>query len=138
MEKTHSLLKRQMKKAFGDDFIITDQWKKFIEMVNDAYDAADTDRRMLERSLELSSQELFQANSEMRAIFEAIPDLLFRVDADGIILDCKTGNTSDLFIAREKLLNRKIQEIPVAATGKRFKEAIDKVRRTGSFVSIEY
>lgn len=138
MEKTHSLLKRQMKKAFGDDFIITDQWKKFIEMVNDAYDAADTDRHMLERSLELSSQELFQANSEMRAIFEAIPDLLFRVDADGIILDCKTGNTSDLFIAREKLLNRKIQEIPVAATGKRFKEAIDKVGRTGSFVSIEY
>ncbi len=40
----------------------------FIEMVNNAYNEFDIDRNMLERSLELSSQELLQANSEMRAI----------------------------------------------------------------------
>lgn len=138
MKKNHSLLKRQLKKVFGDNFSVPVQWKGFIEMVNNAYREFDTDRGMLERSLELSSQELFEANSEMRAIFEAIPDLLFRVDPDGVILDCKTGNTSDLFITREKLIRRKIYEIPVADIGKRFKEAIGKVKNTGSFINIEY
>lgn len=138
MKAMHSLLKRQLKKAFGDNFSVPGQWEGFIEMVNKAYREFDTDRGMLERSLELSSQELFEANSEMRAIFEAIPDLLFRVDRDGFILDCKTGNTSDLLVTREKLIGRKIYEIPVAAIGKRFKEAIKKVEGAGSFVNIEY
>ena len=68
-----------------------EEWKGFIEMVNNAYHEFDIDRNMLERSLELSSQELLRANSEMRAIFEAIPDLFFRLDYNGTILDCKAG-----------------------------------------------
>ena len=78
-DKTHSLLRRQIKKVFGDAFTVPQEWRGFVEIVNNAYHEFDTDRNMLERSLELSSQELLQANSEMRAVFQAIPDLLQRV-----------------------------------------------------------
>ena len=43
-----------------------------IELVNDAYKNADADRLMLERSLEISSQELSDANAQLRT---AIVDL---------------------------------------------------------------
>ena len=138
MDKQHSLLKRQLRKVFGDTISIPGQWKDFVEMVNNAYYEFDMDRNMLERSLELSSQELFQTNSEMRAIFEAIPDLLLRVDSEGTILDCKTGNTSDLYFSREKLVNMKIHEIPVGEVGKHFNDAISEVKKTGFPVIIEY
>ena len=71
VERLHSLLKRQLKLVSGD---VPDkrEWQTLIEAVNDAYMEFDADRRMLERSLELSSNELLQANAEMRAIIQAL------------------------------------------------------------------
>jgi len=137
-EKMHSLLKRQLKRFFGETFLIPKEWQGFIETINEAYHEFDTDRNMLERSLELSSQELLQANSEMRGIFEAMPDLFFRLDYDGTILDCKAGNTSDLYIPLERIIKSKIQEIPIKHVGELFKSAIEQTQKTMSMVSIEY
>jgi PAS domain S-box-containing protein len=44
---------------------------------------------MLERSIEISSHELVEANSRMRSIFQALPDMFLRIDADGKIFECK-------------------------------------------------
>jgi PAS domain S-box-containing protein len=68
----HSLLKRQLRRHLGGSDSLPAEWRGFVEAVNNAYVEADTDRRMLERSLELSSQELLRANSEMRAVFERL------------------------------------------------------------------
>jgi len=68
----HNLLKRQLKKYFGEFFRIPAEWQTFVEAVNAAYLQSDTDRSMLERSLDLSSQELLQANSEMRALISLL------------------------------------------------------------------
>ena len=46
---THRLLKRQLKKYFGNAFQIPEQWRSFIEAVNSAYYESDADRNMLER-----------------------------------------------------------------------------------------
>ncbi|MEN6616381.1 MAG: PAS domain S-box protein, partial [Syntrophorhabdus sp.] len=134
----HNLLKRQLRKAFGDSFLIPEEWKDFIQMIDNAYRESDSDRYMLERSLDLSSHELFEINSEMRAIFEAIPDLLFRINYEGVILDCKTGNSSDLFFSREKLINRKIDDIPVARVANAFRKAISIIAKDKEQATIEY
>lgn len=72
MDKMHSLLKRQLKRIFGDSLPRTEDLRAFVDAVNNAYREFDADRRMLERSLDLSSTELLQANSEMRAIIQAL------------------------------------------------------------------
>lgn len=72
MEQIHSLLKRQLRRYFSSADSLPKECPGFIEAVNNAYWQFDTDRAMLERSLELSSQELIQANSDMRALFERI------------------------------------------------------------------
>jgi two-component system cell cycle sensor histidine kinase/response regulator CckA len=138
VEKMHSLLKRQIRKYFNDSFKVPEEWQGFLDMVNNAYHEFDTDRNMLERSLELSSQELLQANTEMRVIFEAIPDVFFRLDYDGTILDCKTTTTSDLYISRKELIGNKIYKIPFLPAAKRFEDAIEQLKRTMKMVSIEY
>src|SRR6185369_6066802 len=125
MKQMHSLLKRQLKRDFGDQFAIPAQWQPFIDRVNHAYLEFDADREMLEHSLGLSSQELLDANSQMRAVFQAIPDLVFRFDHQGTILDIKAGATSDMMIKHEDLIGKRMQDIPMKDVARRFSEAIE-------------
>lgn len=68
----HRLLKRQLERhACGADGV-PPEWATFIEAVDEAYHQADSERAMLERSLELSSSELLQANAELRGVFQAL------------------------------------------------------------------
>jgi PAS domain S-box-containing protein len=138
MEQIHSLLKRQIKRHFSKLDSLPKEWQGLLDAVNEAYWEFDADRSTLERSLDMSSQELLQANSEMRAAFRAFPDLFFRLDTDGTILDYKAGITTDLYLPPEKLLGKRIQDIPLKGGGNKFHEAILQVQKTNSLVSIEY
>jgi two-component system, NtrC family, sensor kinase len=66
----HSLLARQLKKCFGQPSVPA-EWGSFLQMIDMAYRQFDDDRAMLERSLELSSHELLQANAELQATLES-------------------------------------------------------------------
>lgn len=57
MPDMHSLLKRQIRKCFGSQLPVQREWQTFLLTVDEAYREFDSDRAMLERSLELSSQE---------------------------------------------------------------------------------
>ena len=62
----HSLLRRQLKRFFPDNDT-PESLTPLLDAVNQAYQEFDNDRAMLERSLDLSSQELLQANKIGRA-----------------------------------------------------------------------
>ncbi len=138
MKHMHSLLRRQIKKYFGGTEGIPDGLETLIQSIDRTYREFDTDREMLERSLELSSREMLQANAELRAVFQAFPDLIFRLESDGTIADCKVGRDVDLFSEPEKMIGRHIYDIPVPEVGMRFREAISKVKETRTIVSVEY
>ncbi|MFH1079976.1 MAG: PAS domain S-box protein [Pseudomonadota bacterium] len=138
MEHMHSLLKRQIKRYLSHTESFPREWDAFVNAVNDAYWQIDMDREMLERSLDLSSDELFEANSEMRAIFEAIPDLLFRLDGSGMILDCKAGVKIDFIVEPKKMIGKRIQDVPAKSLGDQFRNALDRLRAQKSVVSMEY
>ncbi len=134
MNELHSLLRRQLKRLGTQP----ESWQKFIETINTAYHEFDADRAMLERSLELSSCELLQANSDMRAIFEALPDLFFRISFDGIILDYKSGSETNLFLSPADLLGKSIEDIPIKIVGQRFSEALALAKKHLRKIDIEY
>ena len=138
MPNEHSLLKRQLKKFFGDNFEAEGNLKNFIDTVDSAYKEFDADRGMLERALELSSQELIQANANMRTIFLAIPDLLFRLDRNGIILDYEARLTSDFYFKGKDLTGKHIQDFPSPEIAEKFKEAIAEVLLKNTIITIEY
>lgn len=71
MNSRHSLLARQLRKCLGD-YSDPDGFSRFVDAVDAAYTAFDADRSMLERSLELSSQELLKAYSDQKQMTEAL------------------------------------------------------------------
>ncbi|MDE3118405.1 MAG: response regulator [Nitrospirota bacterium] len=134
----HRLLARQLKQFFQGDSPPPKNWHAFLDAVDKAYREADEDRSMLERSLELSSQELLQANSEMRAVVQAFPDIFFLLGADGTILDYKGGSETDFLLPPQQLVGKRIQDIPLGEVGKRFESAIQTVQDSKGLVSLEY
>lgn len=82
--------------------------------------------------------QLRQTNQEMQAIFDAFPDILFRIAADGTILDFRTNNFDDLYTSPDRFMGHKMQEILPTATGAKIHAAIQQVLATQSLISVEY
>jgi diguanylate cyclase (GGDEF)-like protein len=92
VKNIHSLLKRQIKKYLGESSSLPKELQKFYASINNAYIQSDIDRNMLERSLDLSSQELLTTNAELQktlsllnATIESTRDGLLVVDLTGKI-----------------------------------------------------
>jgi diguanylate cyclase (GGDEF)-like protein/PAS domain S-box-containing protein len=85
----------------------------------------------------LTEQNLRQRASEVQAILQAMPDLYFRLDSEGTILDLKAGRTADLYFPRESQLGKKIQDLH-HRVGKQFRQAIQQVLETNSLSILEY
>ncbi len=114
----HPLLTLQVKRFFGNDTADLDpRIRAFVEAVEDTYQ---------------------QGDSEMRAILQSFPDLFFRLDRHGRILDCKGGNPDDFLISREELLGKRIQDIPDPGARRVLREAVQTNAMTHFPVSVEY
>jgi len=138
MEKLHSMLRRQIKKKLKSADAVPEELKSFVEAVNIAYQDYDNRLGMLERAIELSSAELLQANEELNAIFKAIPDILFLLDSEAVILEVKAGSSSDLYLPPEELIGKRIYDLTSASVAKKFQEAIAQVRDGSPIVGIVY
>ena len=138
MSELHHLLQRQLKRYFGDPFHVSEAWQGILARISDVYQDYDTRRELLERSLVLSSQELHQANAEMQAVFQAIPDLLFRLDSQGVILNFKAGRGNDVLYPDKSYLGKRFQDVPLKPLAQQLQAAIQRVLATRASVSIEY
>ncbi len=128
----HRLLRRQIRKYLPSDL------PAFIRAVDEAYQQFDDDHHMLERSLELSSRELVQANAEMRAILAGLPDLIMHLNQDGKIINL-SGRKPQMFgFDPQQLLGVNIQHIPYPEVASKFIASIEKLEHNDSIVSIEY
>jgi signal transduction histidine kinase len=69
MADRHNLLRRQIRRFLGGEGSeegLSWPGEQFLDAVDKAYRQADYDRSLLERSMDLSSQELLQANAALR------------------------------------------------------------------------
>jgi len=127
MDALHRLLLRQLKRHFGNAAGIPETLTPFLKAVNEAYLEFDMGRRLVESAMELSSKELRQANLELRGVLQALPDLLFRIDADGQVRGIMQGGS---------VLSRLPSEASEA--GGQFREAIRALREHRSATGFEY
>lgn len=68
MKMFHSLLNRQLKKIGANKDLLpsTEKWQDFLERITRAYTDADHERYLLERSLNISSQEMQEVYEKLR------------------------------------------------------------------------
>ena len=137
MENRHTLLKRQIKRHFGSVENVPDDAQAILTAVNEAYHEFDEARHLLERALDLSSRELFQANSELRGVLQALPDLLYRIEASGKLVDLTPDSTVASFIPLRHL-GMDSDDSEANAIAERFRKAVTIVRTTGETTSFEY
>lgn len=138
MEKMHSLLKQQITNYIGNQDAIPKGWTDLINEINEAYWRMSRDREMLERLLKISAQKLLQANSEMKALFRAFPDLLFRTNREGTILDHQTSGVTHLPFLKEKVVGKKIYDLFPENVREKFREAMGRVNDANLIIGIEY
>ena len=137
MSGRHRLLERQIRRHFGEAEVVPPHVDAFLEDVHSAYVESDVDRGMLERALDLSSEELFEANSELRALLAALPDLVMKLDADGRVQDVKS-RPQDLAMEPRQLLGRRIQDAPFLSSSAEIGNVVRTVSRERESRSAEY
>ncbi|MEH2073344.1 MAG: PAS domain S-box protein [Nostoc sp.] len=87
---------------------------------------------------QLVEAQLRQKTSEFTAILQVLPDLYFRIDADGNILDYKPGKIDNSYMTTEDCQGLSLRECLPAVVSDRFQQAITQVLETQSSVSFEY
>jgi PAS domain S-box-containing protein len=82
--------------------------------------------------------QLLQTTSEFQEIFQAFPDIYFRVAADGTILSYHVQDASGLYIPPEEFLGKKVQDIMPPKVSDKYCAAMVELQKTKSLVAIEY
>ncbi|MEY2411885.1 MAG: hypothetical protein QOD84_491, partial [Acidobacteriaceae bacterium] len=78
-----------------------------------------------------SEDEAYETATELRALFQAFPDLFLRLDREGNALDWKGGQSSDPFLSPERFGKHSLAGILPPLVIAQFVEAQEKVRKTG-------
>ena len=82
--------------------------------------------------------QLLQTTNELQELFQAFPDIYFRLKSDGTILSCHTKEFSDLYLPPDKFLGKKLEEVLPPSIACQLREAISQVLETDSLTAIEY
>ncbi|BDY13366.1 sensor domain-containing protein [Hydrogenimonas cancrithermarum] len=145
----HRLLQRLLKKCGVDENTAPgyDAWRTFLEKVDAIFVYNDEERYLLERSLEISSEEMQQfleasrENYQQRisALINVIPDLIFYVDEDGKYLDVFSQGKDDLlYLPREQIIGRRIDEIFPSAYARDFYETTREAIESNTLQILNY
>ncbi|MCC7134067.1 MAG: PAS domain S-box protein [Gemmatimonadales bacterium] len=90
-------------------------------------------------SLARAQGELRRANTELEAAFSALPDLYFRLDAEGRFLSFRQGRSAPrLYRPPGEFLGRSLDAVMPPDVAAAARQAMEQIRRTGESASIEY
>jgi signal transduction histidine kinase/ActR/RegA family two-component response regulator len=85
-----------------------------------------------------SEDAAYRNANELRALFQAFPDLFLRLDRNGAVLDAQAGKSSDSLLSAEKFAGRNLQDILPGNVLEHIRGAQDKVRKTGALEVVEF
>jgi PAS domain S-box-containing protein len=85
-----------------------------------------------------SEDAAYQNAAELRALFQAFPDLFLRLDKNDTVLDAKGGQRSDSFLGTDKFLGRNLQDLLPSGTLTEVREAQEKVRKSSGMEMVEF
>lgn len=100
----------------------------------------ELEQRVQERTAELARKNTALLESELKntALLNAIPDLMFRLNKDGIYLDYKAPKESDLVLPREKVIGKHVSETLPPQLAEQTMANINKVLQSKETRILEY
>ncbi len=85
-----------------------------------------------------AEKELRQSEARNRTLLDAIPDLIFLMNSEGIYLDFQARNRDDLYRPPEKFLGKKVSEVLPAHLADLFLYYLDQTLTSGTMQVFEY
>jgi PAS domain S-box-containing protein len=85
-----------------------------------------------------SEDAAYQNATELRALFQAFPDLFLRLDKNEAVLDAKGGQPSDSFLGADKFLGRNLQDLLPPAAVAHVRGAQERVRNSNAMEMVEF
>lgn len=90
-----------------------------------------TDRKRME-------QDLIQREKEHHAIISAVPDLLFRIDRSGTIMDYRGQAAPDASRATKTFIGRRLDNVFPAPSAERIARAVGQVFETQQMATVDF
>jgi signal transduction histidine kinase/CheY-like chemotaxis protein len=105
-------------------------------------DSANEIQGMLIASIDITEnqkqqEEVFRTTTELKALFQALPDTLIRLDADGTVLDVKEGGLGEAFGALSSLKGKRLAEVLDPGEGLKVTQALQRLHKTHAMVLAE-
>lgn len=94
----NKILERQLKRVFGSLEKVPSGLEPLLQLVSNTYDGADEDRRLIERSLEISSKELGDLNKQAFKLLKDLDEEKKKVE--GVVVE----RTKELSSEKARLL----------------------------------
>ena len=91
----------------------------------------------LQAALERATGELAQTRAELRALAEAFPDLLIRLDPLGAILECRAGEAASPYAMMTSAVGQRLSDFPGRSIPASIEAASSRARQLGAMVSVE-
>lgn len=90
------------------------------------------------RERERAEIEVSQRTAELEAIFRALPDLYFRLDAEDRVLEYRAGPDASPFLPPDELVGRPVRERLPEEAWSLIEPGLRQVRRTGRLVRVAF
>ena len=108
--KYHQLLRQQLDNHLSDDH----HWallRPLLDDIDNTYQRFEHYRTHLEDTLLGKAKELVETNSELKAIFDAIPELFFRIDQHNTIVSFKQGSSTHLVFDDHAVIGQSLADV---------------------------
>lgn len=109
----------------------------FLSSVDVAYEQFDRDRLLLERSIEISSKELLEANRGLQSMVQAWPDFHFRLESDGTVRDVLFHEPMSLPRPLPRIIGRPLHEAFDSPAPEALQKAIEEAASSGEIKTAE-
>ena len=86
----------------------------------------------------LAEAQVKRGDVLLDSLFQALPDLFFLMDNDGIILDYRASRDSDLYLPAEAFLGKRMQDVVPINLASLFDQHLAQVRQRGGMATYEY
>ena len=83
-------------------------------------------------------EALRESEERIRAILRAMPDLMFLVDGEQVIVDYHARDRSDLFVPPEHFLGKKVEDVLPAPVSLGLLRCFEKAAQSSDPVLFEY
>ncbi len=83
-------------------------------------------------------EKLLQTTSHLQALFKALPDLYFRIDANCTIIGYNGPDESNLSLSPEHFLHRRVQDVLPPVVSAQIQSAITQALQDNTMITLEY